>query len=88
MPTRRRAAAALRGEHGSAPELVAAGTGELADRILEAARAASVPIREDRVLAEGLAALELGSDIPPELQSAVASALVWAYRLANGKTAA
>jgi len=94
MPTRRRAAAALRSENGSggenvsSPELVAAGHGEIADRIIEAARAAAVPIREDRVLAEALAALELGSDVPPELQSAVAAALVWAYRLANGKTAA
>jgi flagellar biosynthesis protein len=87
MPTpdhRRRTAAALRYEGGSgAPTVVASGKGHVADKIVEAARAAAVPVREDRLLAEALAALELGTEVPEELYAAVAEALVWAYRLAR-----
>jgi flagellar biosynthesis protein len=86
MPTRRRSAAALRYDGGAgAPTVVAAGRGELAEKILEAARAAAVPVREDELLAEALAALEVGTEVPPELYRAVAEALVWAYRLARRK---
>jgi type III secretion system FlhB-like substrate exporter len=42
-----------------------------------------VPVREDRLLAEALAALEVGTEIPEALYAAVAEALVWAYRLAR-----
>lgn len=83
-PERRRTAAALRYEGGGgAPTVVASGKGLIADRIVEAARAAAVPIREDRLLAEALAALDLGTEVPEELYAAVAEALVWAYRLAR-----
>jgi flagellar biosynthesis protein len=88
-PERRRTAAALRYDGGSAaPTIVASGQGHLADKIVEAARAANVPIREDRLLAEALAALELGTQVPEELYAAVAEALVWAYRLARREPAA
>jgi flagellar biosynthesis protein len=40
-----------------------------------------VPIREDAALAEALAGLELGREVPEELWVAVAEALAWAYRL-------
>ena len=89
MPTPKRSAAALRydKEKGSgAPIVVAAGRGLMADKIIEAARAAGVPIREDKLLAEALAALELGGEIPPELYQAVAETLVWAYGLASGRS--
>lgn len=80
----RRTAAALRYEtDSSAPVVVASGRGHVADKILEAARASSVPIREDRLLAEALAALDVGTEIPEALYAAVAEALVWAYRLAR-----
>jgi flagellar biosynthesis protein len=80
---RRRAAAALAYRPGeTAPRLVAHGSGHVAGAILEAARAAGVPIRDDAVLVEALQALELGRHVPPELYRAVAEALVWAYRLA------
>jgi type III secretion system FlhB-like substrate exporter len=44
-------------------------------------------VREDEVLAQTLATLELDQEIPPKLYKAVAEALAWAYRLA-GRTAA
>jgi flagellar biosynthesis protein len=82
MPGPRRAAA-LRydPEAGGAPTVVAAGSGELADRIIALAREHGVPVREDAPLAAALARLQLEAQVPPELWEAVAQALVWAYRL-------
>jgi flagellar biosynthesis protein len=82
MPGPRRAAA-LRydAESGGAPTVVAAGSVELADRIVALAREHSIPVREDAPLAAALARLQLEAQVPPELWEAVAQALVWAYRL-------
>jgi flagellar biosynthesis protein len=78
----RRRATALRYEQGShAPEVLATGSGLVADRILAAAREAGVPVRHDPALAEALAALDLGDAVPPAMWTAVAEALAWAYRL-------
>jgi flagellar biosynthesis protein len=79
---KRRRATALRYAEGSeAPEVVATGAGEIARKILEAAEAAGVPVRQDAALVEALSKLDVGRTIPPELYTAVAEALVWAYRL-------
>lgn len=86
MPDRSRRAAALRYDGRTAPNLVAAGRGHVAEAILEAARQAGVPVREDAVLVQALATLELGTEIPPELYRAVAESLVWAYRLTGHST--
>jgi len=74
-------AAALRYEGSGAPKVVAAGRGHIAARIIEEAKAAGVPIRDDAALAESLARLELSTEIPEELWVAVAEALVWAHRV-------
>src|SRR5262249_18111500 len=77
-----RRATALHYEPGSrAPKVVAAGTGLIADRIVEAARAAGVPVSSDAALAQALSALDLGDEVPEALYVAVAEALAWAYRL-------
>jgi len=82
MPEGRKRATALRYTEGSdAPEVVATGAGEIANKILEAAEAAGVPVRRDPALVEALSKLDVGRMIPPELYTAVAEALVWAYRL-------
>jgi len=82
MPTPKgKRAAALRYEGTSAPKVVAAGRGLIAEKILAAAKEAGVPVREDAALAEALAGLELGREVPEELWVAVAEALAWAYRL-------
>jgi flagellar biosynthesis protein len=84
VPERRRATA-LRYEQGDhAPRVTATGTGLVAERIIAAAREAGVPVRSDPALARALAALQLDSDIPPEMWRAVAEALAWAYRLDAG----
>ena len=86
MPTPERTAAALRyGKESktAAPVVVATGKGAVADKIIAAARAAGVPIREDELLAEALTALELGDEVPPALYQAVAETLIWAYKLAG-----
>jgi flagellar biosynthesis protein len=81
-PPPRRRAAALRYEPGErAPKVTASGAGLVADRIVAAAREAGVPVRSDPALAQALAALELGRDVPEALWTAVAEALAWAYRL-------
>lgn len=38
-----------------------------------------IPVREDPLLAQALAQLTAGVDVPPELYVAVAQALVWAW---------
>jgi flagellar biosynthesis protein len=79
VPERR--AAALRYDGAGAPTVVAAGRGEIARRIVEEAKAAGVPIRDDAALADALSRLELEARIPHELWIAVAEALVWAHRV-------
>lgn len=82
QPPERRRATALRYEQGQrAPRVTATGAGLVADRILAAAREAGIPVRHDPALAEALAKLELGDDVPAELWTAVAETLAWAYRL-------
>jgi flagellar biosynthesis protein len=78
---RKQVAAALSYPGHGAPKVVAAGKGLVAERILELAREAGVPTREDSALAQALAELELGTEIPAVLYQAVAEALVWALRL-------
>jgi type III secretion system FlhB-like substrate exporter len=75
-------ATALRYETGaSAPKVTATGRGLVAERILEEAERAGVPIRRDAALAEALGGLQLGHEVPEELWAAVAEALAWAYAL-------
>jgi flagellar biosynthesis protein len=76
-----RRASALKYEGVGAPKVVAAGQGLIADRIVAAAREAGVAVREDAALAEALANLDLGREIPEDLYAAVAEALAWAYSL-------
>jgi flagellar biosynthesis protein len=76
----RRATALSYGGTG-APRVVATGRGRIAERMLEIAAAAGVPVRSDPALAEALAGLELDREIPEALYLAVAEALAWAYGL-------
>lgn len=76
-------AAALAYKPGTdrAPRVAASGQGRVAERILETAREAGVPVREDPALAEILSRLEPGEEIPAETFRAVAEILAFLYRL-------
>lgn len=60
-----------------APKIIASGKGVLAEKIIEKAKEADVPIYEDSKLANTLAKLEIGDMIPPELYGVVAEILVF-----------
>jgi len=64
-----------------APRVVAKGRGEVAARILAAAEEAGVPVRRDRDLAQLLAAVDLGDEIPAEAYAAVAEVIAFLWRL-------
>jgi len=68
-------------QQGSAPEIVATGSGELADEIIKVAAEHEVPVYKDPSLAKALGQLELGSLVPPQLYQAVAEVLVFVYSL-------
>ena len=67
-----------------APKVIAKGRGEIAEKIIEIAKAHNLPLYEDKNLVQILEALELETEIPPELYQAVAEVLAFIYRL-NGK---
>jgi flagellar biosynthesis protein len=61
----------------AAPRVIASGKGELAERIIEKAKEADVPVHRDDKLAETLSRLEIGDMIPPELYEVVAEILIF-----------
>ena len=61
----------------NAPKVIASGTGALAERIIERAKEADVPVHEDHKLAGTLSKLDIGEAIPPELYEVVAEVLVF-----------
>jgi flagellar biosynthesis protein len=61
----------------AAPKIVAAGRGEVAERIIEKAKDSDVPLYRDDKLAETLSHLEIGKNIPPELYEVIAEILVF-----------
>ncbi|HKL99385.1 MAG TPA: EscU/YscU/HrcU family type III secretion system export apparatus switch protein [Mobilitalea sp.] len=65
----------------NAPKVIAAGKGYIAERIIEKAKEADIPLHRDEKLAESLSKLELGENIPPELYEIVAEILVFVDRM-------
>src|SRR5215212_3885353 len=63
---RRRRVTALRYEGEGAPKVVASGQGHVAEKILAAAQAAGVPVRDDPHLAAALGGLALGQEVPED----------------------
>ncbi len=64
-----------------APRVVAKGQGLIAQHIKELASLHNIPIREDEVLLDYLMALDLNTEIPPELYQVVAEILAFIYRV-------
>ncbi|MBE5961684.1 MAG: flagellar biosynthesis protein FlhB [Lachnospiraceae bacterium] len=59
------------------PRILASGKGALAERIVEEAGQAGVPVHKDTKLANTLSKLQIGEAIPPELYEVVAEVLVF-----------
>ena len=79
-------AVALQYQKGTVPvpRVVAKGRGDTGAAILALAREHGIPIEENAPLAEALAQVELGEDIPEALYRAVAEVLIFMLR-ASGK---
>jgi flagellar biosynthesis protein len=79
-------AVALRYDKAAAPvpRVVARGRGATGEAILALAREHDIPIEENAPLAEALAQVEIGEDIPEGLYKAVAEVLIFILR-ASGK---
>lgn len=67
----------------SAPRVTAKGGGEVAQRIMEIAREHEVPMQENPVMAQALAQIELGEEIPEQLYLAMAEIIAFAYYLSG-----
>ena len=76
-------AVALKYTKPRAPRVVATGRGPVAQAIIDAAKAADVPIREDPELAAALSTIELDQEIPEALYKAVAQVLSYILRTAG-----
>ncbi|MFP3155388.1 EscU/YscU/HrcU family type III secretion system export apparatus switch protein [Lachnospiraceae bacterium ZAX-1] len=71
-------AVALSYEAGeTAPKIIAAGKGLIAEKIIEKAKEEDIPFYKDDKLAATLSKLDIGDRIPPELYEVVAEILVF-----------
>jgi len=77
----RKQAVALEYGHNTSPVVTAKGDAEVAEDIIAEARRRGVYVAEDPELLALLSRLELGEEIPPQLYTAVAVVLSWAYWL-------
>ena len=77
----RKLAIALEYDGSNAPEVTAKGSGEMADKIIQAAREHGIPLQEDKTLVELLGQIPLGEEIPENLYRAVAEVIAFAYIL-------
>lgn len=80
-PVAEAAALTYRPEGGGPPVVTALGRGLVAEKILEKAREANVPIVSDTLLAHALTQMDVGDAIPQEFYAIVAKILVAVSRM-------
>ncbi|GAB2798058.1 EscU/YscU/HrcU family type III secretion system export apparatus switch protein [Halomonas shantousis] len=81
-PDKRRQAVALAyHESASAPSVVAKGYGDLAERIIAAAREQGVFVHDAPELVSLLMGIDLDARIPPELYQVIAELLAWVHEM-------
>ena len=68
-------------DKNKAPQIIALGRGEAAEKILEKARENDVPVYEDKELAHTLNKFSIGEEIPQELYDVVAEILIFVSNL-------
>ena len=76
-------AIALSYDGKNAPRVTAKGEQQLAEKIIEAAEQAGVPLYPDPELAMILSQIPLGEEIPDNLYKAIAEVIAFAYILAG-----
>ena len=83
MATERQLAVALEylRDNPNAPQVVAKGQDNLAEKIISIAKKNNVPVHQDSDLVEVLVHLDLGDFIPPELYKAIAEILTHLYKV-------
>jgi flagellar biosynthesis protein len=74
---KRPVAVALRYDAPNAPKVVASGRGLVGEKIIATAREHGVPLSQNAPLAEALSTLELETEIPEKLYTAVAEVLAF-----------
>lgn len=67
-------------DKNNAPKVLASGKGEVAKKIIEAAKIYKIPIKEDSDLVEILSKVDINQEIPPNLYKAVAEVFSFLYR--------
>lgn len=67
-----------------APRILSQGRGDIAQAILDRAKALGIPTRSEPGLVAFLMELDINTWVPPELYAAVAQVLAWAYEV-DGK---
>ncbi|MBB6217793.1 flagellar biosynthesis protein [Anaerosolibacter carboniphilus] len=79
MKEKKEIVAAIKYEVGKhqAPQLIAKGQGEIAEKIMDIAKEFDIPTYQDEKLARQLNHLSLGEEIPPELYQVVAEVLAF-----------
>ena len=82
-PPKRQLAVALHYEKPGTPRVVAKGSGEVGQKIIETAKSHGVPIEENEGLAGALSEVEIGDEIPVELYKAVAEVLIFIMRMSG-----
>lgn len=86
-PTHLAVALSYKPESMNAPKVVAKGAGFVAEKIREIARENSIPVMEDKPLAQTLfKTVEVGQEVPSAIYRAVAEILAYVYKL-KGKRA-
>jgi flagellar biosynthesis protein len=73
-------AVALKYDAPNAPTVVAVGRGVVGEKIIEAAQAHGVPLKQNPALAEALSKIELDDEIPEALYLAVAEIISFLMR--------
>ena len=73
------------GQDGEVPKIIASGRGAIARQIIELAQENDIPLRENPDLADSLAKVPVGTEIPAELWEAMAEILVQIYLLNREK---
>jgi len=66
-------------QKSAAPQVLASGSGLVAETIIEKAREAGIHIQENPDLIELLAKVPIGEQIPPELYQTIAEVLAFVY---------